>query len=640
MCGIIGAYGLADAARRLGPCLDLIRHRGPDGAGLRSFDAAGAAVTLGHRRLAIVDLSDAAGQPFEKDGLVLCFNGEIYNHAALREELGRAGISFQTRSDTEVLLESWRCWGAGALSRLRGMFAFALLDLRTGELVLARDPFGIKPLFLHRTADGAVIFASELKAIRPMLADVAVDPAAMVASLMYQWIPEDRCILAGVEKLPAGHVMRLGPGAAPMLSRYWDPVGDLAPGSAPTPGPDELRTILEEAVRCHLVADVPMASLLSGGLDSSLITAVAARTLGGIDAFTIGFRSRDQQFETMPDDLVYARRLARLFPIRLHEIELEPDVAALLPATVHMLDEPVGDPAAINLFLLCRAARDAGAKVLLSGMGADELFGGYRRHQAMMVARYWQGVPGPVRRIVHRAAMALPVADDRRGFRLTRWAQRFLTFADLPEEEAYRRSYTYYDPDALDRLTLSRHGAAIGALCDDHRRLFQAAPDASLPGRMCFTDVHMFLPGLNLTYSDRASMAASVELRVPFVDTHVAQAAFRLRPADRTTPRRTKIALKRAAEGILPRDFVHRPKASFGAPLRSWLRNELKEMVDDLLPRGRLVSDGWVDQAVVATLVADDRAGRRDNALRLWQLMTAELWLRSLSGAADWGVRP
>ncbi len=632
MCGIIGSFsrsGNSGLAERVGASLDRIAHRGPDAAGLFRAVIGGCEVVLGHRRLSIIDLSEAANQPFEKDGLVLVFNGEIYNHHELRQELAAGGAVFLTSSDTEVIIEAWRYWGSGCLRRLRGMFAFALLDQHSGELVVARDPFGIKPLFLHRDRKEGVVFASELKALRPLLPCSRIRGSALVASLLYSWVPEDQCILDEVEKLPPGHWLRVTPGQSPALECYWSAQTEFVESRPAAVSIPELRQVIEESVRLHMVADVPVASLLSGGLDSSLITVLAARLAGSIDSYTVAFRAGDQRFEAMPDDLLYARQLAANHPIRLHEIEITPNIATMLPRMVDILDEPVGDPAAINVLLMCEAARQAGVKVLLSGMGADELFGGYRRHQAAMIAARYRQLPSFLRRGVSQTVKALPVAGHRRGFRLLRWGQRFLSFADLSEEAGYRRSYTYYDQDELDTLMLGRHSNDIADTLSTHADIYARGPGDDQVNRMCFTDLHLFLSGLNLTYTDRASMAASTEVRVPFVDLKVARAAFGLLGRDKISGGHSKRALKIAAEAWLPREIIYRPKASFGVPLRAWIRGDLRAMVDDLLPNGRLVGDGWLDGAGVGRLIADDRSGRHDNAQRLWHLMTLELWLRN-----------
>ena len=274
-----------------------------------------------------------------------------------------------------MLLEAWRRWGPASLRRLRGMFAFALFDERQGTLTLARDQFGIKPLF-WTARDGGVAFASELKGLRPLLGErPPIDHTAIVASLLYYWIPEDHCVYQGVHKLPPGSWLEVGPDGRRRQGRFFDPRAELAAPSGRRVDVEELRRLLEDSVAAHLVADVPISTFLSGGLDSSLLTVLAARHNRDIDCYTISFRLDDRRLEAMPDDLAYARKLARQHGIRLHEVEIAPDVADLLPRMVQMLDEPIGDAVAINTYLICRAARQAGDKVLLSAMGADELFG-------------------------------------------------------------------------------------------------------------------------------------------------------------------------------------------------------------------------------------------------------------------------
>lgn len=373
MCGIAGCYQQADGRRLAEVMTTRIAHRGPDAGGVWSHEDERVSIHLGHRRLSIIDLSTAADQPLRKGSLSLVYNGELYNYRELRAELQAAGATFVTSSDTEVVLEGWRRWGPAALMRFRGMFAFALADTSTGELILARDPLGIKPLFYTRRGDG-IIFASELKAIVAAVGgELRVDPGTLVASMLYYWVPEQRCAIAGVHKLPAGSWARIRPGGEPEVSHYWR-VQDVAAAAAGQPAAD-LKSVIQESVKAHLVADVPVSSFLSGGLDSSIITVLAHQDASSVDAYTITFRPEDQKLEAMPDDAVYARKVAARYGIKLHEIELSPDIVDMLPRMVDSLDEPIGDPAAINTVLMCEAARERGVKVLLSGMGADELFG-------------------------------------------------------------------------------------------------------------------------------------------------------------------------------------------------------------------------------------------------------------------------
>jgi asparagine synthase (glutamine-hydrolysing) len=626
VCGIAGCYQQADGHKLVDIMIDRIAHRGPDATGIWSHGDDRVVVQFGHRRLSIIDLSAAADQPLSKHGMTLIYNGELYNYQALRAELISRGVRFTTSSDTEVVLEAWRSWGPGALRRFRGMFAFALLDEETGDLVLARDPLGIKPLYYLPRGEG-VVFASELKALVAAIgSELRIEPGALVASMLYYWVPEQRCAIAGVRKLPGGSWARFRPDGSFRVEHYWRPA-DVAAEAAAGP-PIDLGPVIEESVTTHLVSDVPVSSFLSGGLDSSIVTVLAHRADAEIDAYTITFRPEDQRMEAMPDDAVYARKVAARYGIDLHEIEISPDIVDLLPRIVDVLDEPIGDPAAINTLLMCEAARERGVKVILSGMGADELFGGYRKHLACVMAGKYRRLPAGPRAVVRSAVERLPVSAAGRGLRYARWAKRFLTFAELPEEPRFRRSYTLYDPDELAALVSPDLACYVGQVVEEHSDVYH---DNSLPdevNRMCLADTRMFLPGLNLAYTDRSSMAASVEVRVPFVDPVVAHAAFSIEGTTKIKRHLGKVALKRAAESWLPREIVHRPKASFSAPLRAWVHDDLQEVINDVLVRGELVASEMIRRDALLRIIADENAGREDRSKQIWQLLTLELWYR------------
>jgi asparagine synthase (glutamine-hydrolysing) len=388
--------------------------------------------------------------------------------------------------------------------------------------------------------------------------------------------------------------------------------------------------VIPDAVAAHLVSDVPVSSFLSGGLDSSIITVLAHQAGQGIDAYTIAFRPEDQRLEAMPDDAVYARKVASRFGIDLHEIEIAPDIVSILPSMVDMLDEPIGDPAALNTLLMCQAARERGVKVILSGMGADELFGGYRKHLACVLAGKYGRLPGGLRASARFAVDRVPVSVGGRGLRYARWAKRFLTFAELPEEPRFRRSYTLYDPDDLTALVSPDLAGHVDQVLKEHSEIYQDNSLQDEVNRMCLADTRLFLSGLNLAYTDRSSMAASVEVRVPFVDPVVAAAAFSFGGRDKIGHRQGKLALKRAAENWLPHEIVYRPKASFSVPLRAWVRNDLREVINDSLVQGELVSSGMIRAGALRRLIADEQAGREDHAKHIWQLLTLELWYRNM----------
>jgi asparagine synthase (glutamine-hydrolysing) len=627
MCGIAGCYQQPDGRKLADIMSDRIAHRGPDSSGLWTHEDGRVAIQLGFRRLSIIDLSDAANQPLTKHGLALTYNGELYNYRELRSELAARGVRFTTASDTEVVLEAWRCWGPEALRKFRGMFAFALADTATGELILARDPLGIKPLYYLARGAG-VVYASELKALVAAVgSELRIEPGALVASMLYYWLPEQRCAIDGVRKLPAGSWARFSPDGTSSVQQYWR-IADVAAEAAAGP-PADLREVIQESVVAHLVADVPVSSFLSGGLDSSIVTVLAHQANAEIDAYTITFRAEDQKLEAMPDDAIYARKVAARYGIDLHEIEISPDIADMLPRIVDVLDEPIGDPAAINTVLMCEAARERGVKVILSGMGADELFGGYRKHLACMLASRYGRLPATVRHgLVRPAVRGMPVSVAGRGLRYARWSKRFLTFAELPEEPRFRRSYTLYDGDELAGLLSPDLGHHVDSVLAEHAEIYNDNALADEVNRMCLADSRLFLPGLNLAYTDRSSMAASVEVRTPFVDPVVARAAFSIPGSDKIHHRQGKMALKLAAHAWLPDEIVHRPKASFSAPLRAWVRGDLRDMINDVLVAGELVDSGMIRREPLQQLIKDEQAGREDRSKQIWQLLTLELWYR------------
>lgn len=628
MCGIVGLYNLSLAESTFAEMLEILAHRGPDATGQYRSSSNGTDVLFGHKRLSIIDLSEAANQPLVKDGLVVIYNGEIYNYQALSEELKALGAKFRTKSDTEIVLEAWRYWGPESLSRMRGMFAFAIYDEKTRRLVLARDPFGIKPLFFYHS-NGGLAFSSELKALKPCLGpNPQVDPTALVASLMYYWVPESRCVFRDVEKLPPGCWAEISPNQSFRIHRYWR----IADAFAEQPDHEietaTLSQTIQESVAAHMVADVPVSTFLSGGLDSSLITVMAANMASKLECYTISFREDDRRLEAMPNDLDYAKAIAQKHGLKLHTIEIAPDVTALLPHIVNILDEPIGDAAAINAYLICKAARQAGTKVLLSGMGADEVFGGYRRHYACLLAAKYRRCPSALRQSIGRLVDRLPVAGQNSGYRSIRWAKRFLSFADLPEEAAYRRSYTHYGRDEFEQLLNPDLIPAVDELFDEHAQIYGEGPVEDQINRMCATDLRLFLPGLNLAYTDRTSMAASTEVRVPFVDKFVVAAGAAISGGRKIKGSETKAVLKEAAQGWLSSEIINRPKMPFSAPLRAWTRRDLTEMVEDQLLRGRMVKSGMVNGQFLHRMIDEDRQGINDRSKEIWQLLTLESWIQ------------
>jgi asparagine synthase (glutamine-hydrolysing) len=628
MCGICGVAG-RDDEQLVRTMSDAIAHRGPDGSGVKAFAARDgrAPATLGHRRLSIIDPSTRGAQPMATpDGRYwITYNGELYNFRALRRELENEGVRFRSDCDTEVLLALYARDGATMLGRLDGIFAFGVWDAQQGELFLARDRLGVKPLY-YAEHDGATWFGSEVKALLPALPPVSLRPSAVADFLTFLWVPDPDTMFEGVRVLPAGHCARWRDGRLEM-SEYWDmrfPV-DARPEREWV---EATRESVATAVRRQTVADVPLGSFLSGGLDSGAIVAELARSIGRVTTYTVGFNPRDLAHEIVPDDVQYARDLAARFDVDYHERTLEPDIVELLSRLVWHMDDPVADPAAISTYLICAAARER-LTVILSGMGGDEIFAGYPRHLAAAIGRFADRIPGRVRSSVRRAAegrLTLGRPGRLRGPR--RNAMKLLRGIDADPDTRYLVYCSYYRPEELRKVLSSELRASLGEHDPfrHHRAYLDRVRGEHWLNRLLYLDLKTFLPNLNLAYTDKMSMAASTEVRVPLLANDLVDLSGRIPPDLKLHRTRRKYVLKRSQEGILPNDVIWRPKAGFGAPVRSWLVGELRPMVQDVLSPERVAARGLLDPDEVQRLIAAGDEGTEDNALRVWALLTLELW--------------
>lgn len=629
MCGIAGFTGFDNNVRLAREANRIQRHRGPDNQSIWYDDR----IALAHQRLSIIDLSDSANQPFVKHNLVLVFNGEIYNYKALQEKLQtEKGISFTTSSDTEVVLEMYRHYDALCLDYFIGMFAFAVYDNNTGSLFVARDHFGIKPVFFTEI-NSAFAFSSELKTLVTIPGfNKTINSKSLVSCLNYLWVSGNETMFNGCYKLPPAHYLTFTKQEGVRITKYWELDDTLSDrfenGRGDATAAEEIAAAVVSSVNRHMVADVPVSSFLSGGLDSSIIGVLAKRVNRELSTYTISTLLKDRKVEKMPDDEKYANRVAALYHFDHNVIKISPDIIREFPDMVRMLDEPIGDPAAINTYLICKAARQKGVKVLLSGMGADEIFFGYRRQKATLLAVQYNKLSGPVKGLTNKVVNLLPVRVLGQGFRLGRWAKRFMKFANLPLDQAYMRSYSYYDPDDLKNLLKGDYSAAIEAVKKEHQTLFDSKYKDDPVNRICNVDIQMFMLGLNLTYTDRASMAASVEVRVPFIDKLVVTKAMQVPGRLKIKKGISKYILKKAAEKFLPKEIIHRKKAAFGAPIRSWISNDLREMTDDLLSKEAINRRGFLNYDYVKNLIDNDRKGIDDNAYQIYQLLTLELWCK------------
>lgn len=625
MCGIAGFIGFENNDALAQNANRIQQHRGPDFQQIWSDGY----IALAHQRLSIIDLSEAGNQPIHKHNLVIIFNGEIYNYKELQQKLEKEKqVTFNSASDTEVVLEMYKQYGVACLDHFIGMFAFAIYNKDNGELFLARDHFGIKPVF-YTCINEAFAFSSELKTLVNIPGfNRNINHKALVSSINYRWVSGNETMFNDTFKLPPAHYIIFRKDSGFSMKKYWDLQENIATKSGEEQLIDEVAENIEKSVARHMVADVPVSSFLSGGLDSSLISVLAKKINPNLSTFTIGTSDKDQQVEKMPPDEKYARIVADTFGFDHHEITISPDIIKDFPKMVKTLDEPIGDPAAINTYLICKAAKEKGVKVLLSGMGADEIFFGYRRQKATLMALRFNKLPGTLKTIIIKTVGLLPVRLFGKGFKLGRWAKRFVGFANMPIHQAYMRSYSYYDSAELKELLTPGYWQAIDQINDEHKRIFDEKFSSDSINRICNTDLSMFMLGLNITYTDRASMAASVEVRVPFIDKMMITKAMQVPGRFKIKNGESKYILKRAAERFLPKKIIYRPKASFGAPIRSWISGELKPMVDELLSKESIARRGFFNYEFISRIIDNDRRGIEDNAYQIYQLLTLELWCR------------
>lgn len=611
MCGILGLATTTPHAvpSWIGAGVAALAHRGPDGHGV--WHATNGLVTLGHRRLAVVDLAPSAGQPMIYGTLSIAFNGEIYNFAELRAELEARGTTFRTHSDTEVILAAYEAWGVDFLQRLNGMFAFALHDAGRNTILLARDRAGEKPLY-YRHARGELRFASELKG---MLVDRhlprRVDHSALDCYLGMGFVPGERCILEGFAKLPPAHALSFDLGTGNLRSwRYWQ----IPPIPTKTPDPtqlaDELEALLVDAVRKQLVADVPVGIMLSGGVDSSIITALASRARSGVRTFTVAFPGGGRH-----DERAHARLIARHFGTEHTEIEAEAASVDLLPQLARQYDEPLIDSSMLPTCLVSQQIRRH-CTVALGGDGGDELFGGYSHYDRLLrLQRRSAALPLALRRMVSGAATHALAA----GTKGRNWLQAL--GCDLDREVPMIARYF----DAPQRRRLLGTHAAVPSVAED---LWQAAmpADGDLLQRATRLDFGLYLPEDILVKVDRASMLHSLETRAPFLDHRVIEFAFGRVPSSlKTAPSGRKLLLKELARRLLPPEFDRQRKQGFSIPMAAWLE---RDSWRDFFRAVLLEDSGSPFDRTEVRRLFDGQVRGRDNGERLFGLVMFELWRR------------
>lgn len=623
MCGIAGSvwWDGRDDRGAVAAMTRALAHRGPDAEGIMK---AGEAV-FGHRRLSIIDTAAAANQPMEdpESGLILVYNGEIYNFHDIRAELQALGETFRTRSDTEVLLKSFARWGEAAVGRFNGMFAFALWDPARKRLVLARDRLGKKPLFFRHTADG-IVFASELKGLRlhPAIPD-AIDPLALGQFLSFNYVLGDRCILAGVEKLPPGHLLVVEPGKPAVAQSYWDLATAFRTKTLLRRESDAIEAIgalVDDAVRLRLVSDVPLGAFLSGGLDSAGIVESMVRAGGAsVDAFTIAFTEKNFS------ELAEARHTADVLSVRHHAETVAAQSATMLADMVRFADEPFADTSMIPVFHLSAFARRQ-VTVALSGDGGDELFGGYVTYTADRLHRAARFLPN----ILARAGLSLansvmPPSFGKVGFDYK--LKQFLGGQHLSSEQAHMWWRTIFGEAEKLALVRPECRAAIMAVdpFESVRPHFEAVAGCHYLDSAMYVDLKTWLPDDILVKTDRMSMAHGLEVRAPLLDYRLVELAASLPPQWKLKGLTKKYLFRKVLAAKLPPAIVNRPKAGFNAPVSHWLNGELEALARTATLEGRLTD--WLDRAGIERLWADHSSRRRDHGYRLFGLACLGLWL-------------
>jgi asparagine synthase (glutamine-hydrolysing) len=634
LCGIAGIIGSGpEKSARVRRMLATLRHRGPDDEGTE-HDASAA---LGFRRLSIIDL-EGGRQPLTNANrsVWLVCNGEIYNHQELRGPLEAGGYQFQTHSDCEVIIALYERYGDRLLDHLRGMFAFGLWDARKRLFLAARDHLGQKPFYYAQTARGFA-FASEIKAL------LAFDPSlrrmnleALDQYFTLRLIAPPRSMFRGVHKLPPGHLLTLESGRDPVIRPYWDLHYQPKLAGSEDALVDQLEQHLEDALRLHMISDVPVGAFLSGGLDSSLLVAMLAKRVGvrNLPTFTVGFAN------TRYNEAPHARSVAHLYGTDHHEQVLSPSLVSLLPDVVHHLDEP-SDPLSLCAYHLSSLARSH-VKVVIGGDGGDELFGGYDRYYGNVYASHYSRVPAVIRRFV--LGPALPLIPEAAWYKSVghqvRWLHR-LSFLKGGQRYASSLSYFYFDHEGRQELFTPEARASLHDSDPEAsiREPFERA-DGDLVDRMLYADSKIRLPDHPAMITDRMSMAHGLEARSPFMDHRLAEFMARLSSTMKVRGRSLRILQRKLAARYLPPAILSRPKQGFASALPYVMRREYGVLYERFLTDSVLVNDGILRRGPIDSLLTAHLAGRADHGNRLWLLINAELWYRmQIQGATRESLR-
>ena len=632
MCGI-GGFSLSSKTALskdiLNKILNKIKHRGPDDCGI--YEDHINQIGLVHTRLSIQDLSSFGHQPMlsKNNQIALVFNGEIYNFRELRSELLSEGIKFNGHSDTEVLLNLYIKYGQEMLARLNGIFAFAIWDKRSQNLFLARDNFGIKPLY-YNFSKSNFFFGSELKSLTPLFENTkSLDFESIQSYLTYLYCPGKGTPIKSINKLLPGEAMIVHKGKIKSCWKWYRlPFFQKKNKKIITKeiAINGVRDHLRNAVNRQMVADVPIGAFLSGGLDSSAIVSFARETNRDIRCFTVEAKGGQEKDTT--EDLHYAHKVAKHLNVPLDVVQISSSkMSSDIELMIKTLDEPIADPAALNVLYISQLAREQGIKVLLSGAGGDDLFTGYRRHHALINEHWWTWLPSKLRNVLKSVSSKF----NQKNL-ISRRVTKLFNGANLEGDERLVNYFSWIDRDDLKKLYSTEFTHAIKNSIPNLEMikfLKDLPSDASKLDRMLALEQQFFLPDLNLLYTDRMSMATGVEVRVPFLDKELVEFARSIPDHFKHKGKEGKWVLKKALENHLPHDVIYRPKTGFGAPLRKWMQNELRELLSDTLSDERLRNRGLFDPAAVRNLIINNDKGKIDASYTLLSLVCIEIWCRN-----------
>lgn len=624
MCGIVGGIGKFEKEAKEG--LKLISHRGPDSSGCFLKHN----LFLGHARLAIQDLSENGNQPmFSVDKrFVIIFNGEIYNHNEIRTEF-KQEFDFRSSGDTETVLNAYIKYGIDFLNKLNGIFALAIYDTQKDEILIARDQFGVKPLYIYQDND-ILLFGSELKAFLPWALNKELSAEAFVNYLEFLWSPGESTPFKKVKKILPGHYLKF------KLSDYKDVQQIqyyqwIIPEVRSNISEEQVVDILEEkllkAVDRQMLSDVPVGFFLSGGLDSSLLVAMARKLYPKreFSCFTIDVGNWGAGIEDFTNDLEYAKMVAVTLNVNLKIVKADVDIVQMFDQMIWHLDEPQADAAPLNVLNIAKLAQENGIKVLIGGTAGDDIFSGYRRHQALRYEKYIQRIPLSLRRVIQSFITILP--SSRPLFRRLKKMMIGLDKLPIERQVAY---FGWLSTYIVKGLFTKKWRAELSSY-DPYDYFYQLAKD--LPKytdaltRMLYWEVKTFLVDHNLNYTDKMAMAVGVEARVPFLDLELVEFSKSIPSELKMRGNETKYLLKKVAERYLPMDVIYRPKTGFGAPVRQWITTDLQPMIEERLSYERLEKRGIFDPKKVWELIEANKAGKIDASYSIWSLLAIESWL-------------